>query len=119
SDNTLPASRAAGANCTLVDAVRENGLSILRWTNTVEAFRSRISFLNAMEGESWPDVSDEALLARLDDWLLPYLKGEPDPASLSPEALQEALKSLLPYDLQREINKFAPSHFTAPTGSRV
>lgn len=119
SENTLPSPRGDAANSALLDAIRENGLSILRWTNTVEAFRSRISFLNAMEGEPWPEVSDEALLARLDDWLLPYLRGEPDPASLSPEALQEALKSLLPYDLQREINKFAPSHFTAPTGSRI
>jgi ATP-dependent helicase HrpB len=119
SENTLPSPRGDAANRALLDAIRDNGLSILRWTNTVEAFRSRLSFLHMMEGDPWPDVSDEALLAQLDDWLLPYLKGEPDPASLSPEVLQEALKSLLPYDLQREINKIAPSHFTAPTGSRI
>src|SRR5690606_19001562 len=119
SEKPLPAPRGAAADQALLEAVRTHGLSILSWTDAVENLRSRLSFLHAMEGAPWPDLSDEALIARLDEWLLPFLKGEPSAASLTADALQQALISLLPHDRQRKIGTFAPSHYTAPTGSRV
>lgn len=119
SEKPLPAPRGAAADQALLEALRTHGLSILRWTDAVENLRSRLSFLHAVEGEPWPDLSDEALIARLDEWLLPFLKGEPYPGSITVEALQQGLISLLPHDRQRQIGTFAPSHFTAPTGNRL
>ena len=39
-------------------------------------------FLHDTLGEPWPDVSDRALVARLDEWLAPYLAGATGRADL-------------------------------------
>ncbi|WP_188719755.1 ATP-dependent helicase HrpB [Nitratireductor aestuarii] len=119
SEKQLPAPRGADADQALIEAVRTHGLSILNWTNAAENLRARLGFMHAMEGEPWPDVSDEALLASLDEWLLPFLKGEPNIASVTTDTLQQGLLSLLPYDMQRRISSLAPTHFAAPTGNNV
>lgn len=118
-ENTLPAPRGPVADQALLAALQLHGLSLLRWNDAAEKLRNRLAFLHLMEGEPWPDVSDEALTLQLDQWLLPFLKGEPDLDSISDHILQQGLLSLLPYDRQRRIDAYAPSHFTAPTGSRV
>jgi ATP-dependent helicase HrpB len=64
-------------------------------------------------------MSDEALLARLDDWLLPFLSGEAALDRIDPGALGQGLMSLVPYELQRRTDELAPTHFEAPTGSRL
>lgn len=119
SEKPLPAPRGADADQAILDALRHHGLGILDWTDGVLSLRARLSFMHAMEGEPWPDLSDETLLERLDEWLLPFLTGEPSIAAVTPDVLQQGLLSLLPYDLQRQVATLAPSHFTAPTGSRV
>lgn len=119
SEKPLPAPRGADADQAILDALRHHGLGILDWTDGVLSLRARLSFMHAMEGEPWPDLSDETLLERLDEWLLPFLTGEPSIAAVTPDVLQQGLLSLLPYDLQRQVGTLAPSHFTAPTGSRV
>lgn len=119
SEKPLPAPRGADADQAILDALRHHGLGILDWTDGVLSLRARLSFMHAMEGEPWPDLSYETLLERLDEWLLPFLTGEPSIAAVTPDVLQQGLLSLLPYDLQRQVATLAPSHFTAPTGSRV
>jgi len=64
----------------------------------------------------WPDVSDAALLAGLEQWLLPFL---PAAANLSGQSgfLAQALAALPGYERQRQLDRLAPAHFTAPSGS--
>jgi ATP-dependent helicase HrpB len=64
-------------------------------------------------------MSDTALLANLEDWLLPFLPGEASLDRLDAKALREALLSLVPHSLQREVDRLAPTHFLAPSGSHV
>ncbi|WP_011583351.1 MULTISPECIES: ATP-dependent helicase HrpB [Chelativorans] len=118
-ERALPAPKGQEADQAILDAVREHGLAILPWSKESISLRARLAFLHAAEGEPWPELSDEALLARLEDWLLPYLRGEPSLSAISGSALAEGLMALVPYDLQRKVDAETPSHFTAPTGSRV
>lgn len=118
-ERTLPAPKGEAADRAILAAVRAHGLAILPWSREAEGLRARLSFLHTAEGEPWPDVSDEALIARLEYWLLPYLRGEPSLAAISGQALTEGLTALVPYDLQRRVDAVVPSHFTAPMGSRV
>ncbi|WEX09463.1 ATP-dependent helicase HrpB [Chelativorans sp. AA-79] len=118
-ERALPAPKGEEADRAILDAVRTHGLAILPWNKEAESLRARLAFLNAVEGEPWPDVSDEALVDRLEDWLLPYLRGEPSLSAISGRALAEGLMALVPYDLQRKMEAETPSHFTAPTGNRV
>ena len=39
-------------------------------------------FLRRAEGEEWPDLSDDALAATIEDWLAPHLVGKADEASV-------------------------------------
>jgi ATP-dependent helicase HrpB len=64
-------------------------------------------------------MSDAALLANLENWLLPFLPGDASLDRLDARALGEALLSLVPHPLQREVDRLAPTHFPAPSGSRV
>jgi ATP-dependent helicase HrpB len=64
-------------------------------------------------------MSDAALIAGLEDWLLPFLSGEANLARIEPSALRAGLLSLVPHDLQRRLDRLAPTHFEAPTGNRV
>lgn len=119
SEQPLPAPKGEAADLAVLEAVRANGLGILPLGREAEALRRRLSFLHTTQGAPWPDVSDDALLARLEDWLLPYLRGEASLSALPSGALADGLINLVPYDLQRQLDKEAPSHFTAPTGSRL
>jgi ATP-dependent helicase HrpB len=84
----------------------------LPWTDELQAWRQRIAFLRHVD-ESWPDLSDEALLRSL-DWLEPFVDGTARRIDFA-----SAVKSLVPWDRQRQVDSLAPTHIEVPSGSRV
>ena len=54
----------------------------------------------------------------LDAWLAPFLDGVSRRAIWRVD-LAAALKALLPWDRQRELDRLAPTHIEVPSGSRV
>ena len=56
---------------------------------------------------------------RLDEWLRPWLNGISELSKLPAHSLAEGLRALVPYDLQRRLDEYAPTHFTVPTGSNI
>ncbi|RWE24221.1 ATP-dependent helicase C-terminal domain-containing protein, partial [Mesorhizobium sp.] len=119
SERMLPPPSGADADRAILDALRQHGLSLLDWGKEAEALRQRLGWLHRGLGVSWPDVSDQALLDRLDGWLLPFLQGEASFAAIRPATLTAALMSLVPHELQRKVDALAPTHFNAPSGSHV
>ncbi|MCA1407153.1 ATP-dependent helicase HrpB [Ensifer sp. IC3342] len=115
-----PLSRPSGeaAARALADGVRQLRLAALPFSKETAQLRDRIGFLHRSIGEPWPDVSDEALLARLDDWFVPFQHGAGSIDGIKAHDLAEGMLSLVPYDLQRDLGKLAPTHFEAPTGHR-
>lgn len=66
---------------------------------------------------AWPDLWDLALIERAEDWLRPLLTGVRRLADLKAVALDGAVRTLLPWDLQRSLEGEAPARWTpAPTG---
>src|SRR5207253_2780143 len=59
----------------LLDGVRRRGLGLLGGVERAQPWRDRVAFLRRVLGTDWPDVSDEALLATVDEWLGPHLSG--------------------------------------------
>jgi ATP-dependent helicase HrpB len=118
-ERMLPQPSGKAADDAVLDAVRAHGLAVLPWTRETQALRHRLAWLHAGLGAPWPDVSDEALIAGLDDWLAPFLSGEAALDRIAPGILGEALLSLAPHDQRRRMEQLAPTHFDAPSGSRV
>jgi ATP-dependent helicase HrpB len=119
SERMLPAPSGAVADRAILSALRRHGLSLLPWNKDAETLRHRLHFLHRGLGAPWPDVSDAALLAGLEAWLLPFLSGEASFARIDASAIPAGLMSLVPHDLQRRIVALAPTHFPAPSGSHV
>ncbi|MCV3206032.1 ATP-dependent helicase HrpB [Mesorhizobium sp. YC-39] len=119
SERMLPAPSGADADRAILDALREHGLSLLDWSKEAETLRQRLGWLHRGLGAPWPDMSDAALIDRLDDWLLPFLTGAASFAAIDPGVLSAGLMALVPHELQRKVEALAPTHFDAPSGSHV
>jgi ATP-dependent helicase HrpB len=94
------------------------GLDRLPWTKGLAQSRDRVMFLGRAEGADWPDVSDEGLAAD-PGWLETALAGKTALAELSAGELADAIMGLVPWALRRRLDAEAPTHFAAPTGSRI
>jgi ATP-dependent helicase HrpB len=100
----------------LLGQVRRDGVAILNWGDGAASLRERVAFLRSAD-DAWPDLSDERLLDRLDEWLKPLLAGRAALREISPQILHEALVELVPWELHRQLELKAPPRWTAPTGS--
>jgi len=103
----------------LADGIVRLGLDRLPWTKSLQQWRDRVMFLRRAGGEEWPDLSNEALASKADEWLVPLLNGKTTLASVSAEELSAAVGALLPWNLKRRLDAEAPTHFSAPSGSSV
>ena len=105
----------------LLEALRTAGIARLPWSEAATALRQRLSFLHHHFPENWPDVSDEALAAELDDWLGPQLVGLKSLNEVSRLDWNELLLQRLPggWAQRQELDRLAPSHLEVPSGSRV
>jgi ATP-dependent helicase HrpB len=105
----------------MMAGIRQMGLAALPWTPEIEAWRQRIAFLRGVEsdGNEWPDLSDAALLASLEDWLAPFLSGVTRRAHLARVDLKAALEAQLDWKLKKKLDEAAPTHVAVPSGSRI
>ncbi|BAL79840.1 ATP-dependent helicase HrpB [Bradyrhizobium cosmicum] len=93
------------------------GLDRLPWSKAAKQWRDRVMFLRKAEGDSWPDLSDVGLIARRDDWLVPALYDKIALKDISAGDLSDALMALLPWEMRARLDREAPTHFEAPTGT--
>ncbi|MEU8746619.1 ATP-dependent helicase HrpB [Streptomyces parvulus] len=105
----------------LLEGLRQEGLGLLRRTADAEALRARLAFLRRHLGEPWPDVSDDALQARVDEWLEPELGRAARRADLARIDAAEALARLLPWASGEaaRLDELAPERIAVPSGSRI
>jgi ATP-dependent helicase HrpB len=101
------------------DGLIAAGLDRLPWSKSAKQWRDRVIFLRKAEGESWPDLSDNGLIATAADWLVPALVDKASLKELSAGDLSEALQALLPWELRARLEREAPTHFEAPTGTML
>jgi ATP-dependent helicase HrpB len=112
----VPSEESARA---LAEGIALLGLERLPWSADQRRLLDRARFMYAHEGDVWPDLSEARLVATVDEWLAPSLIGRISRSQVTADDLAQALRTLLPSDLVRRLEKEMPSHFTAPTGSRL
>jgi ATP-dependent helicase HrpB len=103
----------------LAAAIIQAGLDRLPWTKALRQWRDRVQFLRRSEGGEWPDLSDAALAETAQTWLAPLLADKTALSDFTASEFDAALQGLLPYALRRRLETEAPTHFDAPSGSRV
>ncbi|WP_328683979.1 ATP-dependent helicase HrpB [Streptomyces sp. NBC_01261] len=105
----------------LVEGLRQEGFGLLRWSADAQVLRQRLAFLYSAVGEPWPDVSDDALHTRVDEWLEPELGRARRRGDLGRIEAGQGLRRLLPWasgDAGR-LDELAPERFLVPSGSRI
>ncbi|MGW7693994.1 ATP-dependent helicase HrpB [Streptomyces asiaticus] len=105
----------------LLEGLRREGTGLLRWSAQATAVRQRMAFLHRELGGAWPDVSDEALLGRADDWLGTELARARGRADLGRVDAGQALARLMPWATGEaaRFEELAPERIEVPSGSRV
>ncbi|MDA9464725.1 ATP-dependent helicase HrpB [Bradyrhizobium sp. CCBAU 53415] len=119
SEATLAVSPSEDTARIFADGLIAAGLDRLPWSKAAKQWRDRVMFLRKAEGGSWPDLSDDGLIARRDDWLVPALYDKIALKDISPGDLSDALMALLPWEMRARLDREAPTHFEAPTGSAL
>ena len=117
SSTPVPASELGPES--VAHAVRERGLEVIGWSAGADALRRRLALLHRHLGEPWPDVSDDALLARLDEWLGPELARAAATGNLRGIDLAAPLRRLIPWQVAQSLGGLAPERLAVPSGSNI
>jgi ATP-dependent helicase HrpB len=111
--------RPGDAMPALLAAVRARGIDALPWSDQARRLRARMQALRAwMPERDLPDVSSEALLGTLEQWLGPCLVGKWKLDALSAEELSQALSALFDHEQRRLLDAQAPETLTVPSGQQ-
>lgn len=98
----------------VLEALSAQGLAILPPSRSAESLRRRLALAHRVMGDPWPDVSEEALVARAEEWL-------------DIEALARGrgidqvggLRSLLGWREAARLDEVVPESVRVPSGSRI
>jgi ATP-dependent helicase HrpB len=102
----------------LLLGIQDEGLAILPWTRAAKQLQERLCFMH-LHDNRWPDASDAALKASLDDWLAPHVYGMKSRSDLQRLNLYTLLEGIMSWEQRNELNDFVPTHITVPSGSRI
>ncbi|MGT2462500.1 ATP-dependent helicase HrpB [Sinomonas atrocyanea] len=103
----------------VVRALSADGLGAIGWSEGADALRRRLALLHRELGAPWPEVSEAALLARLEDWLAPEVDVLAQGTAARGIDLAEPLRRLLPWPEASRLAELAPERLEVPSGSRV
>ena len=126
-EKPLPEIPVEAARTAMLVGIRELGVNALPWTREARDLQARIAFVRQLqlpsgsspEHATWPPVSDAELAESVGTWLAPWLDGVTRKEHLARIALVDALRSLLTWEQQRELDSLAPTHLAVPTGSQI
>ena len=99
----------------MLDGVRILGLSP---SPAAKRFQTRAALLRKT-GADMPDLSNAALMAHLEDWLLPHLGTIKTAGEWKNFDLLPALRACLNWEQTQMLDQRAPAHFITPLGHKV
>lgn len=114
-DRAWPEAPAEAVARAALEGIRQIGLP---WTPAARRLRARVELARG-GGAGLPDMTDAALLAGLEDWLLPHLGRARTEADLRGLDITEALRAMLDWDQMQRLDRIAPAQFETPLGRKV
>ncbi len=102
----------------MLEGIREMGIVSLPWNEALRDWQRRLLSLRHWQPEAgWPDLSDEALAERIDEWLAPWLTGISRRRHLQRLDLMAILTGTLGWERQQALQQGAPTAIQVPSGS--
>jgi ATP-dependent helicase HrpB len=115
-ESPLPQADPAAMAAALAAAVASRGLRDLPWNEAARQTRARIGWMRQVEGEDWPDLTDEVLITSVGEWLEPHLAGLTRLQELAALDLAQILLGLLPWEARRILDQALPARLALPAG---
>ena len=115
-ESPLPQADPAAMAAALAEAVASRGLRDLPWNEAARQTRARIGWMRQVEGEDWPDLTDEVLITSVGEWLEPHLAGLTRLQELAALDLAQILLGLLPWEARRALDQALPARLALPAG---
>lgn len=105
----------------MIDGIKHMGLTCLPWSREASSLRVRSEWLRrqGIAQSGWPDLSDHSLNETMEEWLGSFLGGVTRRAHLARLDFIRILSARFTYNQLTELNRLAPTHVVAPTGSRI
>ena len=108
----------AGAEA-VAAALHRDGLGLLTWSPAADGLRRRLALLRHTLGEPWPEVTDEALVENITEWLGPELQQLAAGMPAARLDLMEPLRRLLPWPQAGRLEELVPQRLLVPSGSHI
>lgn len=103
----VPPKRIAAA---VVDGIRDLGLPM---SDAARRLQARVELVRG-GGGNLPDMSDAGLLARLEEWLLPFLNTIRTESDIKRLDVLEPLRQSLTWQQLQDLDRLAPAQFVTP-----
>ena len=110
----------------VLEGIRTEGIDSLPWTRDLRQWQARVQLMHANMPatpsnveSAWPDLSDSALFASLDEWAPAWLTGITRASHFLRIDLSNALRARLTFAQSAALDRDTPTHFTVPSGSRI
>jgi len=101
------------------DVIRAN-VELLHFSRESRQFLARVRLIgNAYPEEDWPDLTEEKLFQRLEEWLLPWLGGARNAHDIAGLDILPALRARISWEQARLLDERAPLTIGVPSGNRV
>ncbi len=105
-------------SATLLEGIRRTGAHCLPWSAEARDLQARVLCLREWDSEGgWSDLSDQALMDTLEDWLLPWLDGASSLEHLRRLDLAAVLRQSLGWPRQQALDALAPQRLRVPSGA--
>jgi ATP-dependent helicase HrpB len=102
--------------------LKQLGIAGLPWTKDLLQWRARVMLMQRYAVPAptpWPNFSDAALTATLEEWAPPWIDGFTRREHFTKMDLRSALRSQLTHAQGTILEREAPTHFKVPSGSAV
>lgn len=114
----------------LLQAIRNNGLGCLNWSEKALNLKHRLQFINhhiannpalkqQFAEQPLADFSEQALIDTLEEWLQPHLTNENSIKQCAKLDCYNLLLNQLSWEQQQQVKKFAPEKISVPSGSSI
>ncbi|MEK3882279.1 ATP-dependent helicase HrpB [Paenibacillus sp. PL2-23] len=103
----------------LLFGIRQKGWGALPISKGASMLLSRMRLMRLSGNDDWPDVSEQALMDTLEQWLKPHIFGIRSLSELSRLSMGQIFAGMMSWKQTQDLDVEVPTHIQVPSGSRI